>query len=421
MKLKTPTLLAALVLIGIGGFMAGRVTSPAASNTASDVPTDTKSVRSSSRETIGSDADAKRTPRTGKTGRDASGTSKDRLAKLEEIIRGENPLDRNRALLSFIDQLGPADFAEAIAHFRDLGVTENRMGEYSLLLTAWAQVDPMAALEYATENTNGGFAQETILTSWATTDPEAAIRWATANHEGDEANPYLPGIIRGLFQADPNRATELLAGMPRSEERGKGLEFILPHLLQKGADATRTWIASITDENLKNGAIQRTANKLAETDPAGTAAWLLANPGEGSQRRLDDVYGTWAEKDQQAALSSLNSLPAGETRTNALRGVIRSVAVEDPKAALALMNRYPNDVNDQVVQNFVWHSMGSDPATALAQVPRIGNEQEREQIYRRTLNSWFNRDPDSAQAWIQANPIPDSVRERLARRQARDQ
>ncbi len=403
MKLNPTTMLAALVLIGGGAFMAGRVSSPGAPAVTRDGPAETRSSRSAGRDSGGEDATTRKISRTLKSERGATDSSKDRLARLEVIVRGENPLERNRALLAFLDQLGPGDFEAAVAHFRSLGITDSRNGEYSLLLTAWAQVDPLSALTYAEDNTNGGFAQDTILTSWASTDLEAAIRWAQTNHDGGDANPYLAGIIRGLAQSDPARATELLASMPRSEERGRGLDFILPHLLEQGADATRAWIATLTDDALKNGAMERVADKLAATDPAGTASWLLANPGQALDRRMDDVYGVWASKDQQAALSSFSALPAGDARSNALRGVVSSIATESPKAAISLMDRYPNDVNDRVVQSVVWHSFGSDPATAITAIARIGDDRQREQMYKRTLETWKERDPDAANAWLLKN------------------
>lgn len=422
MKLTPITALAALILIGVGGFLAGRVSSPATGSTALDAPAETRSSRSSSRDSSSDKAETKRLARSAKPEKSERGaTTADRIARMEAIVRGENPLDRSRALLAFIDKLAPGDFEEVVANFRSLGITNSRMGEYSLLLTAWAQADPLSALTYAKENTTNGFATETILTSWATTDPDAAIRWAQADYKGDGANPYMPGIIRGIVESDPARATQLLASMPRSEERGEGLDYIMPHLLQQGSEATRAWIATLTDEALRNGAIMRAAEKLANTDPAGTASWLLANPGEASQRRMDDVYSVWASKDQQAALSSLNKLPAGDDRSNALRGVVSSVAAADPKAAVSLMDQYSGDVNDRVVRNFVWHSYGTDPALAASQISRIGDEGQRDEMYRRMLDNWIERDPSKAQAWIQTNPLPQSVRDRIVRRQTEQQ
>lgn len=418
MKPKSITTLAAVVLIGAGGFMAGRVSSSGSSTIGENGPAETKSSRTqSSQSSSTGESSSRKTQRAARSERGEMADKANRLAKLESIVRGENPLERNRALLAYLDQLGPGEFEDAVAHFRSLGLTEARMGEYSLLLTAWAQADPTTALAYARENTRGGFAQDTILTTWATTDPEAAIRWAQSNHEGDGPNPYLPGIIRGLAQTDPARATELLAALPRSGERGKGLDFILPHLLQQGTEATREWITALTDEGLRNGAMLRVAEQFASTDPAGTASWLLANPGEASQRRIDDVYSTWAAKDSQAAVNSFAALPAGEARSDALRGLISRVASEDPKQALSLLDRYPNDVNDRIVRNFVESSFRNDPATAAAQIARIGDEREREQMYRRTLGNWAERDAAAANVWMRNNPVPESVIERINRRQ----
>ena len=409
MKFKTTTLLAALVLIGAGGFMAGRVSSP--EPTLQDGPAESQTPRSSTASASG-ESGGTRGARSSRPERPAANPQK-RKERLESIVRSENPLERNRALLAFVNQLGPGEFEDAVAHFRSLGLTETRMGEYSILLGAWAQADPLAALAYAKENTRDGFAQDTILTSWASADPDAAIRWAQSSHKGDGPNPYLPGIIRGLVESDPARATELLTSMPRSNERGTGLDYILPHLLRQGSEATQKWIGSIADNSLKNGAMLRAARQLGATDPAGTATWLLANPGEATQRRMDDVYGSWASKDRQGALNSLNSLPAGDLRSNALRGVVSSVATSDPAAAVSLMDQYPDDVTDRVVQNFIWHSFGKDPSAAVGQVARITDEESRDRMYRRTLDAWIERDATAAQAWIQSNPIPESVQNHL--------
>ena len=280
MKLTPITALAALVLIGAGGFMAGRVSSAANPSAPNDGPVDTRSTRSSARDAAAAIDETKRVARQAKPEDAGKGTAVDRLARLESIVRGENPLDRNRALLAFIDQLGPGDFEQVVANFRAFGITDSRLGEYSLLLTAWAQADPLSALAYAKQHTSNSFATEAILTSWATRDPDAAIRWAQADYQGDGANPNFPGIIRGLVESDPTRATQLLASMPRSEERGKGLDFILPHLLQQGGDATRAWIAALTDDALRNGAMMRAAEKLAVTDPAG-GQWRWTHDAHG--------------------------------------------------------------------------------------------------------------------------------------------
>jgi hypothetical protein len=428
MKLTPLTAFAALLIIGAGGFMAGRISSNSSNNETADqsgpAGRSSRAGASESRSDAAGPAAtrAQRAERRQSSARAAAGSAEDRRDRLESIVRSEDPLDRGRALLAYIDQLGSGDFEDAIAHFRSLGITESRMGEYSLLLAAWAKADPLSALEFSTTQTGNRFATQTILSTWAATDPEAAIRWAQGNHQGDGANPYFAGIIRSLAESDPQRASDLLTSMPRSQERGEALDAMLPHLMRKGNEAARSWIDGLTDDALKNGAILRVADRLAATDPAGTAAWLLANPGEATQRRMDDVYSVWARQDEQAAMSSLASLPAGEERSNALRGVITSVASKDPQAAVTVMNRYPNDITDRVVQTFVWHSFGSDPSTAVNQIARIADDRSRNEMYRRAVGRWIENDPSAATQWIRSNPLPDpALQEEFANRLSRQQ
>jgi hypothetical protein len=421
MKSKSFTTIAALLVFGFGGFMAGRISSPSGTSDAENREASAARGARISGE-AGDAAENEGIRRTSRPERADRGSRKagedatDRNSRLEAIVRGENALDRNRALLAFIDQLGPGDFEAAVAHFRSLGITESRFGEYAMLLSAWAKQDPMAALDYAKANTNGGFATNTILSAWASADPEGAIRWAESNHEGEGANPYLAGIIRTIGASDPMRATQLLTGMPRSVERGQALDAFLPHLLTQGGEATREWVDNLADEALRNGAMLRVADRLAMTDPAGTAAWLLANPSEATQRRMDDVYSAWARQDEQGALASMAALPAGENRSNALRGLVSTTAVRDPQAAVSMMDRFPNDVTDRVVQNFIWHSFGNDPSVAVNQIARISDERERERMYRRTMDAWLERDQAAATSWMQRNPLPASVQEHINRR-----
>lgn len=339
-----------------------------------------------------------------------------RNARLEAIVRGENALDRSRSLLAFIDQLGPGEFEDAVAHFRSLGITEDRMGEYAMLLTAWASADPIGALDYAQANTQGDFARNTILSAWATTDPEAAIRWATNNHVGDGPNPHLVGVIRGLAAQDPARATELLSSMPRSRERGQALDGILPHLLAGGADATRAWINSLDDESLRNGALERAAVRVAAIDPVMAVDMLVANPGQAAERRMDDVFRAWAGQDAAGALASMRSLPPGNLRSNALRGIVTSAASQDPRSAVELLDAYASDVNDRVIRAAAWSSFQQDPSVSVSLISRYSDPRTQNRMYRRTLNVWLDRDPAAARAWISSNPVPENVLRDLSSR-----
>lgn len=419
MKLNATSTVAACIAVGLGGFVVGKISSE--SNTqngsgtlggSSQTGTNLALLNAGDLETTRSTIAGKR-PIRPRDNSLAGSTFDEKLDLMEDIVRGENPLDRSRAMLDWIDSLAPEEFEDAVARFRSLGLTEARMGEYAMLLTAWAELDPLSALAYTTENTRGGMATGTVLTAWAARDPEAAIAWAESKHEGDDANPYMSGIIKGLVATNPARATELLSGLPYSRERGEALSAMLPHVMQMGNDYAQSWIAGLDDVRLRDGATARFAEEMAKRDPAETAEWLLANLGDASTRSVDEVYEQWAQVDPKAALSSFEKLPQGEARSRALRGMVTIEAREDPQAAAELMNRYPEDRDDRMVMHFVWNSFRADPAVAMNQTALIEDESRRNRMYQRALGSWLERDQANAQKWINSANLPESVTSQL--------
>lgn len=418
MKWNVISVSATCIVIGLGGFMLGKFTNQNAELTEQDRLLE-DSQRLIHQRSVAGSSDSKRfsSSRPNRPTQQKDDTNIDqKLANMEKIVRGENALDRGRSMLDWIDSLAPQDFEAAVARFRGLGITEARMGEYAMLLTAWAEADPISALAYTTKNTTSGMATGTVLSAWASSNPQAAIAWAKANHEGDDANPHMVGIIRGLAGTDPARATALLTEMPFSRERGEALQAMLPHLIKMESADAKKWIADISDEQLRGGAISRYAEAMANQDPAGTASWLMENLTETSVRSVDDVYREWARADSVAALANFQSLPEGEARSRALRGIVMVDARDDAQAAAALMNRFPADITDNTVQHFIWNSFEKAPGVAVNQIGLIQDESSRNRMYQRALSNWLERDPTAAQKWIDTANLPASVNESLIRR-----
>lgn len=338
-----------------------------------------------------------------------------RLLEMENILRNGNTLQRSRAMLSWINTLELNEFKQAVEHFRTLGLSNETLTEYNMLLSAWAEMDPVAALEHMNESNAEQDATDTVLAAWASRDPDAAIRWATANHNGQDANPYIAGIIRGLAATDPERATAILQEMPFSKERGEALTAIMPHVLQLGPEKAREWIANLTDEKLRDGATARFAKEMAKQNPAETASWLLANLGENSTRSVDEVYQEWAKTDPAAALSSFESLPPGEAQRRALGGLVQTQSREDPAAAANLMNQYPEIRDERMIRRFIWNTFRENPALAINQIASLEDERRRNQSYSRLFEMWQGRDPQAANQWLETANLPEQVRSNLTK------
>ena len=420
-KNRNLTLAGVVIVASAGAFVAGRMSVPGSATASGEKGSGNLSGKVSERGGFGDSGEG------GSQGRSLAERvaskggavrGEEALAKMEALMRTTDPIERSKAWLDFVNSIDPSEFESVIASFRSLGMTESRMTEYSMLLSAWAKKDPMQALEYAKANTGNRFARNTILTAWAAYDPDGAIRWAEQNHQTKEGegNPWMIGVIQGLAASDPALASQLLASMTLSEERGEALSVLLPSILAQGPDAAKAWAAAMTDESLKQGAMSRIAESLAAKDPAGTAAWLMQNPGEAADRSMDNVISAWMDQDKDAATAYYKGLPAGEARTNALRGVANSMAMNDPRAAADFLDANAGDANDRVYEQFVWHSFGEAPEIAVNYISKLSNEDQQSRMYGRMLDGWLRRDYNAASQWISQNSLPANVAERLQRR-----
>ncbi len=332
------------------------------------------------------------------------------VTELAQLI---DPVERAKGFLALIETLEADEFLDVVADFRALGITEQRMSEYGMLLHAWAKADPEGALGYAMKNTGTPFARQAIMTSWSTDDPEAAIAFARANHEGEGANPLLVGIIRGIAPADLSRATGLLQDLPYSRERGDALQSILPFVMENGVDIALTWTAGIADAQLKSGAITYIMSDLADSDPMRAAELLITlGDNDAAVRVADDVAGSLARVDLEEAKNWSAGLD-DDLRAEAVEGIIGHYASQDPVAASEWLGSLAGTTNlDSAIRQFAWRSQGSQPELAADWIGQIQSPERRNEMYNSVLSRWLRSDPTSAEQWIQATPdLPEGVRE----------
>jgi len=333
---------------------------------------------------------------------------------ISAIANNDDPIDRVSDLLKLINTLGPNDFRQVVADFRGLGITAERMGEYGMLLHAWAKADPLGALDYAEQNTGTQFARQTILTSWAGTDPESAVLWAKEHHTGEKANPWLIGVIRGIASNDPTRATEVLHDLPLSRERGTALSSIIPHIASQGHENAIRWLDTITDDRLHTGATSYLAASLAKTDAPSTAEWVSTlGESEGKARAAGEVADQWADDDLPSAIAWTDTLD-GNSKSSAARKIIGPYAKENPSEAAAWLHTMTDDPKyNEISRSYIWNTAQSHPEFSLAQVGEIQDTKTQERYYERILKRWKAQEADAAQAWMDNHQISDKLRDRV--------
>lgn len=345
----------------------------------------------------------------------------DVIAEVVDLAKLTDPIVRAQGMLALVENLEPGEYRNVVAAFRALGITRDRMGEYGILLAAWAKVDPVSALDYAKENTNTSFARETILASWVQTQPEAAIAWAKENFDDSrkerKANPWLVGIIKGMASQDLSRASQLLEDLPYSEGRGEALGSVLNELIAQGPDTAKNWINGLSDEELRDGAAARLASRLAEDDPAAALLWAGSVSDASLLKASSDIIDGWASDSPELAQAWVNSQPDA-IQAAAGRGLINALAPSE--AATWLTQHEGNPAFDDTIQSFAFNAIKREPELAANWIMKVTDTRKKEGIFHRVLSSWMREDTDGAMNYIENNEVPESVARR-AKRQLEEQ
>jgi hypothetical protein len=355
------------------------------------------------------------------TGRDkphsiAQKNQKPATERLASLVRITDPFERQRALMDLVDSLSPGEFAGVAEQFRELDHLGDTRGEYSMILGAWAKIDPLAAIEYVGRNPNSQRGSATVLATWAGIDPAAAERWALANHEGDDANPYMVAVIQGIAGNDIANASRLAQTMPRSNERGEATAAITRALFMQGIDAAMAFPDSIPDETLRGTFVSQIAKRLIEKDVDQAAAWITAMPqGEVQNRAAREVADALARVNPDKAAKWVSSLKP-EAQAEAARGVIPLMSANDiPGTAkwVSGMNGTPH--YDSMVEEFVWSCDVRAPEQSAAWIQAVSDPNQQRRLYHRMLGQWASKDAAAVKQWVTSNQVPEDVVRRFAR------
>ena len=180
--------------------------------------------------------------------RPSSPTPEQASARLKTIFENQDPVGRMTDFLAFLKTLDTNESrTAALGALMENFNPRERARELNMLMSQWADVDPLAALTSVKDNKEwtGQMAAGTVLSKWVKTNPNDAIAWASEN--GKEANAtetgnyYMVSVIGALAKTDLDRAATLAqTSMERSRARGDAMERILDQYLgQRSPEATQ--------------------------------------------------------------------------------------------------------------------------------------------------------------------------------------
>ncbi|MCS5636876.1 MAG: hypothetical protein NZ990_10185 [Myxococcota bacterium] len=291
-----------------------------------------------------------------------TGAGKSAPVRVAAALQEQDLLARTGMLAAALEDLEPGNLEDALAALSDhrVGVTDQ---ELRVFMLGWARFDAAGAFEWAAARGGawGRRLQEAAAYAWGFTNPQAALEVLetvpTEQRRRREGSPLMSALMDGWrVNGDLPGITAQLISMPPSRQRESLTTAVLAEIKKQGLDPAIAWVDAIPLDaagGYKRLAFNRAAGVVAHADVERAAQWYLAHQGQPyTEKSLPVIARRWIDHHEPSTL-------------------------------------------------FPW----------LAQLPApVGQEVDPEQslAISQGMKWWLRRDPDAAQAWINAmEPVPE--------------
>lgn len=336
------------------------------------------------------------------------------IPALSELLRMNNWARVFEFSSRFADTLDEEGIRRAMEQVRAAPETISRVSLRGALMRRWAELDLLAAIEYARSDKTssrlfGDRLISRVMYGWAQNDPAAAKVWADGLPEGKEKQHVMGGILNALAEKEPDQAFQMMLNTPKASNEilGYGYQLFSGMAQRNAADAARK-VMLLPPGQLRSQGIQIIAGQWATFDPKAAAQWAVPLPaGESQRHAFGGVLSTWARTDPKVAAAYAQGIESDSTRCDCIMYVASSWSQTDPASAMDWMKTLPDDSSRSSAVGSIlsnWSRTDSDAAAAyvlkLKEDPKYGD-------YLQSLRfSWDQHDLQGALKWAQKQSDP---------------
>ncbi len=200
------------------------------------------------------------------------------------------------------------DPVAALSWARALGDDQTRLRAVREVTTAWAESDPQAAavsvalLDSERERQLGALA---VATVWTRRDPSASLAWAETLQPLDARALVAGSAVQTWAEQDAPAAMDWLASQPAEFHAAIDPDTSLGILSKWAAqdpEAVREFVREMTPGREQARAVGIVAVQLAKNDPVATMEWALTLPQDAVRHgAFSTAYQQWREVAPQRA------------------------------------------------------------------------------------------------------------------------
>lgn len=333
----------------------------------------------------------------------------DPVATIENLLAsGRDPWQSNTFHVA-LEAIGAEDISILESYFNAADSLMEKQRYAGMVIQALAGSDPAAALAWA----------ERHDLSWG----------------GARRGSLVTQALEVIAQADAEFAFEEEMKIPNPQDRAQVLEVIASYAAMTDPAGAAELLDRIPDGDLHGQATSQVLNHWLRVDPDAAIEWLVARDDDDVEQLLAQSMWSVVNTDIDAAMKLLSRVPEADQHQWRQQIAERLVYYESPAEAMAFVNRFAgepgyeqmqaavvagvagNDLllaqqmadqlgsrkaRDAAYVGIVQHTAMQDPRAALALLGAIGDETERARATMNVAIHWNEQEPEAAIGWVKS-------------------
>ncbi len=176
-----------------------------------------------------------------------------------------------------------------------------------------------ARIDQLTDPEDRESARSTLVRNWTMADPDAAVAYIE-KQTGEVKAKLVPQAAMTIGMSDPRRGAELYVNNAEPGKKKEAYQMAVSSWASTDPNAAGKWLGEQPQTPELDGARSNFASTVAGRDPESAMEWAKTITDEGSRTAaVENVYRTWAKKDQNAASTALNDAGLSQENTERIR------------------------------------------------------------------------------------------------------
>jgi hypothetical protein len=262
---------------------------------------------------------------------------------------------------------------------------------------------PASAAELVKNLPPGDYRQKAIAelcNHWIGTNTPTVLDWAQSLPATAERIAVTNRVVVNWAHTDPQAAAQFAGQHP--ELSGATFGEIAKAWFQRDLTATTNWVASLTNDIVRQTTLDALSESWAQSDPKGMAVYALGLPaGDGQTRYLSAACHELAVQDFLGTVELLQPLSDAALRQNILEQVARSCDLPRMNQAAKFIAAMPaGDDQKAAIKGLVSSWSPADPESAVNWLVSFPETNSQPELVQSAIKIWSQPEPSVVAKWL---------------------